>query len=300
MTPLKKTLLTVVITIILTIIILFLLVYFAWASIQTKIISILTRETRKMCEIAKPISYRFKLEVPNEPTKYSHRVSTALKDVAATVSQANCQKVTLPPPYTNYKIFKGRYGGDWKEGTMFAIGFWNPSLNHACLGFTGTYFRSEWIHDMKIGLVKCGELDNFSEGMKLHKGFYEVYLSVREEVRSWWSGLKKDNLFLTGSSMGGATSTIAAFDLIGLVRSNLVHYSFASPRCGNVTFAKRYNELLPSGFRIFNTEDLVVDIPLALGGGNYMHVGRDENLIPFTKSLSSPVENHVDAYYDLP
>lgn len=305
MSPKKKLICIIILTIIVTLIVVALSGILVWSSFQTKIVSILTSETRSMCEKSSPVDYRKTLQLPPTNGVYDHGVATALKDISANVSQANCQDVTIPPPFTNFEIFTGRYGGDWRDGTMYAIGFWSPNLDYACVGFTGTYFRTQWLNDMKVGFAKCDQLDGFKPEMKLHKGFYLEYLSIRERLRDWWlklktSGIGVRHLFLTGSSMGGALSTIAAFDLADLVDGQMIHYSFASPRVGSVIFAEEYNRRVPTGIRVFNTEDLVVGVPPAIGTNSYMHVGAPSQLQAFTKSLYSITANHVDAYFELP
>lgn len=68
---------------------------------------------------------------------------------------------------------------------------------------------------------------------QVHSGFYKAYTSAREELRNTvQSYLDKHpgaEFHITGHSLGGAFSVIAAVDLMDMVKISSV-YTFGQPR----------------------------------------------------------------------
>lgn len=157
--------------------------------------------------------------------------------------------------------------------------------------FTGTVFTDEWSEDFDITQVLCNNLGGYRDGDKTHRGFYDVYMSIRSEIFSYISHINSKTLYVTGHSMGGALSTLFAYDMYYL---NPIVYTFASPRVFNISGAKTYDQILKNTNRIFNTEDIFTSLPLPVFGSEiYQHVGGG---ISFTINLASMAENHTDAY----
>ena len=100
---------------------------------------------------------------------------------------------------------------------------------------------------------------------------------------------------MTGHSLGGALSTLCAFDF-AQAESTLVHYSFAAPRSGNPLYAQTFNARVPISFRLANTEDVFPSLPPA--SLYYFDYQQTNTLIPFTVNLGSIWKNHVNAYID--
>ena len=73
-------------------------------------------------------------------------------------------------------------------------------------------------------------------------------------------------------------------------------YTFASPRVFNNTGALLLNSLLPNINRIYNTEDLIPNLPpfSQENGQYYTHTGIN---VPFTLNLGTFFGNHVTAYW---
>jgi hypothetical protein len=66
-----------------------------------------------------------------------------------------------------------------------------------------------------------------------------------------------------GHSLGGALATLCAHDLrayLGLSANLVSVYTFGSPRVGNNAFCSRYDELVPSTFRVVNAHDIVTKV----------------------------------------
>jgi predicted lipase len=307
----RTILVTVIVTTIVVIIILSLLALWQYNSIDDHVINELSKAVRDACLSAEEIVYRHTLELPEQIDVYDKRLATTLWDIGGAVSEANCREIPLPPGFTARHII-------YSDKLMIAYIFSNAQ--DACIAFTGTYFPQHWFNNLKISLVvpvALGVADGGEDGVKLHKGFYNLYASVRDEIKGWLETHHVRDLYITGRSMGGALSTVCMYDMT-LNRfcscENVVHYSFAAPRVGNITFAKDYDARVSNSFRVHNTEDVVVGIPPAVSnnflpfsiaslgltpGENllYQHVGKAK---AFTKNESSVYANHVEAYYDLP
>eukprot|EP00887_Chlorella_sp_A99_P004348 scaffold15.g4348.t1 len=88
-------------------------------------------------------------------------------------------------------------------------------------------------------------------------------------------------LYLTGHSLGGALSTLCAYECAqragrGRPRPRLAHYNYGSPRVGNAAFAREarlraccFNAAVPNTWRVANRGDAVALVPRLLG---YCHV----------------------------
>jgi predicted lipase len=128
---------------------------------------------------------------------------------------------------------------------------------------------------------------------KVHKGFYETWTSIRDEVfLSVTAAFKAcgptcTSIAVVGHSLGGALSTLSVIEVAAaypsmngctvLALSSLTHAVFCmttgSPRVGNAVFAQRYNELVPNTQRLVSNDDEVPHLPGAIFG--YQHVGTE-------------------------
>ncbi|EFN50817.1 hypothetical protein CHLNCDRAFT_141758 [Chlorella variabilis] len=121
----------------------------------------------------------------------------------------------------------------------------------------------------------------------VHHGFLDAYASVRSEVlRLLETVLAGETepwtLYVTGHSLGGALSTLCAYDCArrtwrGVPRPAIVHYNYGSPRVGNKAFAEQFDALVPNTWRVANSNDAVALVPRMLG---YCHVGHRALLGP--------------------
>lgn len=155
------------------------------------------------------------------------------------------------------------------------------------------------------------------ERVRVHRGFSQIYASIREEVMD----LVQDRLhvcraesrsvriYVTGHSLGGAIASLFALDLATLLvpsaaaRSDIeaghaaaskvveagvqpIVYTFGSPRLGNAAFRSIYNVLVPDTFRLVASRDLVPSLPPSI---SYRQLGREvwmdtEGELTFTMS----------------
>jgi len=284
----------------------------------------------ELCESPDTI-YRKDVYIPYKNGTYEKDLATALLDISFNVTKANCDNllpIPNPPEFNQQLRIQGISPIDG-QSTMYAYIFWNMSLGFACIAFTGTVSLSEWKSDVQYEQVAPTQLNGYQDGILVHQGFYNIYLSIRNQLWSWWNQNSTciTTLFITGHSLGGALSTICSFDfadaLSPIISMNKdikcvvpkdeiyfpIHYSFAAPRSGNTGYVQVFNERIPTSIRVNNTEDIVPQLPPAawingpilkkLGlfwdGWIYEQTGGN---IPFTVSLGSIANNHIQAYHD--
>lgn len=304
-----RTLRIVLITIVITaFIVIVLLALAAWRGFRIVIdttINNIVNTVEKQC-LDDQINYRGRVFVPSSPHRYNHRLATILWDVAGAVSSSNCKEIEIPPPFNRQHLF---VASDGDGPRMFGQAFWSEGehkKNYCCLVFSGTYSSSQWNNNLNLNLSSAAHLNGAHTDAQVHSGFVKTYDSIRDEV---WDWLEENRwrfrwVIVTGRSLGGAISTLCAYDLAReLKRRNigLIHYTFASPRVGNPVFADDFNQKVPQSMRIYNTEDLVVDLPPPVWRSNtYKHVGRPRNNRPFTSNQGDLVFNHIEAYRELP
>lgn len=245
---------------------------------------------------------------PKTPGIYEYEISRALLNTSLLVTQSNCRNivpVVNPKTFTNQHILYGKTSNaNFRH--MFATiftDFENQPINtnisktgKMLIVFTGTFFMDEWMSDFSAKQVEASLLNNYKTGVSVHYGFYSIYLSIRDQIWDLYNNNIENisDIFITGHSLGGALSTICAFDFALL---NPVHYSFAAPRSGSVTYANTFNQILPTSLRIYNTSDIIPNLPppIFIKGINYEQTNQD---IPFTVNLGSIGANHVTAYIE--
>ena len=303
----KRTLKTVIITVLVTaLIVILLMVIGAFKGFKIFIdyqINNLTKTMQAQC-LADPLVYREIVIIPTRYTRYNKKLATILWDMGGAVSSSNCKEIPIPAPFNCQHIVYD------DKPTMYGQFFWadheRSNVNYACLIFSGTYNATQWKTNMNVDLVTAHELNDTSKDTKIHGGFWSIYRSIREEIWRWLAehGPRIKWLIISGRSLGGALSTICAFDLatqLQKMKIRLIHYTFASPRVGNPTFAAKFNEIIPNSFRVYNTEDVVVDLPPPIWRDNiYQHVGTVKNSKSFNVNVGNLVDNHIEAYRDPP
>lgn len=178
------------------------------------------------------------------------------------------------------------------------IGFIAENAGEVFLIFRGTMTTSEWLHDLNIRLTSYP----YFESCMVHEGFLQTYNVFRAKIIECLSALDtRKSLFVAGHSLGSALATLAVPDCAASTGfTSPVIYTFASPRVGDRSFADSYDRRYGrKSFRIANTSDLVVSIPLPvpfLGiiGGYFTHV---ETPVDFTVQEEDLEKNHVMGTY---
>lgn len=346
--------LVAVVVFVLTIILCLLVAWIWYRSTLENIFWKLAEASQSGCEDAPPITYKEELTPPACAGTYDSQTAQALLEIDLAVTMANCTcllPLPTPPPFRYQKRVEAKDPADGQKH-MFCYLFWNEQ--EAMISFTGTFFASEWADDLRYKLVPAKSLLGYIPGVEVHQGFYEVYLAARPQIYAWLREVgakyKWQRLYISGHSLGGALSTLCAFDLAELgtmgltcslgpkklrVRSakrsssgtsgyswsassrreildgpeefaflpplELVHYSFAAPRSGNVAYSEIFNQRVPNSIRVYNTEDVVPGLPLATSPNlhnrkcSYVYQQTGGG-VPFTKSLGTLYKDHVEAY----
>lgn len=274
-------------------------------------------DAQEFCLNVRKIEYLETLSVPLQNGVYEKRLGKMCVDMSFDVSQSVCPTSIPDPPGFTQKL--QILGNDPNTGleTSYAYIFWNETSGEAAICFTGTRTKAELQSDLDFKQVPCQNLNGYANGALVHRGFYLVYLSVRNELWDWWrvNGSIIKTLFITGHSLGGALSTLCVFDFADVFKNNPsannsqtgsielkqlpIHYSSGAPKCGNEIFVDLFNARVPNSIRIFNEEDAVPKLPPNIFNKLvYKHTHGD---VSFSVSMQTPIDNHITAYkYYLP
>ena len=115
---------------------------------------------------------------------------------------------------------------------------------HVVLGFRGSEspFSTgvvDWIRNADFAGVPY----DWAGPGEIHRGFYEGFVAVREQVdtflsRFWTEGTP---VFICGHSLGGALATVAATYVRARWRARVILYTYASPHVGSRLFARHFS-----------------------------------------------------------
>lgn len=144
------------------------------------------------------------------------------------------------------------------------------------VSYSGTNSKSmkNWIDD--INMIKTIVYDICPTGCSVHKGFYNAYLSVKDEVYKHIQTILSQQsivkqITFTGHSLGSALATLTFSDLYS---NNLIPktipiylYVYGSPRVGGYSFMDYYDRLLYENelehFRVVHYKDPVPHLPMS-------------------------------------
>lgn len=101
---------------------------------------------------------------------------------------------------------------------------------------------------------------------RVHRGFYDAFQSVVEQVQSEILSLAEQfpdySIFVTGHSLGGALAVFGALDVKRYLPNVPVSITtFGKPRVGNPAFANFFSNLIVESTRMVNKEDIVPHLP---------------------------------------
>ena len=130
---------------------------------------------------------------------------------------------------------------------------------------------SSWMYRLKR-LVGCGL-------PRCHHGFLRAFQVIGPEVLERLKPIlllnKNHQVCCSGHSLGGALSMLMAYWIRRYLKRKPLVYTYGSPRVGNQTFQKIYDDNIPNTFRIVNQCDVIPHIPIALNGMLFRHCGRE-------------------------
>lgn len=268
-----------------------------WAKMNYYIVSISNELRAQSAEAAAhipPMAYTTQIVNPVTNGIYQRDIAYNLACTCYATSHAvesGLTNIDHPIGYPNYTPIISINPID-NTNTTYGYIFWNDTS--VIFSFSGTSSKSEWTSDFQYTLVPAVKLNGYEPGVLCHQGFYDIYVSFQNVLWDWLNThLYITNIFITGISLGGALSNLCAYDF-AKSRPHIIHYSFASPQSGNPTFAKQFNSRLPTSLRVYNTSDVIPDLPPSvISGYVYSHVGQN---VPFTYSGPSLAYNHIATY----
>lgn len=245
--------------------------------------------------VTEQLSQKYSYENAQKLLEFSYRVSAYDKDV-----WNNLDPSKLDPPNFNVIIPFDTIILYIPVNAGFF--FYSSELDIVIITFTGTYNNLLILVDINMVQEVPEGIHNCIESMKIHSGIYNFYKEIQPQLLSLLDQyLTEDTqVIITGSSLGGAMSSIASLDfyqrkLTNNTIKNLIHYSYSSPRIFNSVGANHFNSLKINSHRIANGEDIIITIPYPIMGEfeDYMHIG---NVVTFDNNMGNYYDNHVIAY----
>lgn len=171
----------------------------------------------------------------------------------------------------------------WRSTSDPTIGF---------LVFRGMLSAYEWGIDFMYYQVpyEFAVAESGAATPMIHSGFFKAYSSIGASIRRAIVSNGISQLFITGHSLGGALSILAASDLSGLsasgpsaIASAVDVTTFGAPRVGNQAFAAQiHSSRIARILQVRSEDDIVPTTPLSsmvdparpLGSSlSYEHVG---------------------------
>jgi len=150
------------------------------------------------------------------------------------------------------------------------VGYDNSS-NFILAAFSGTDPLNirDWVDDIETTTLPYTA--GGCQDCKVHKGFYDAYLSLQSQVQSLVKQLLQEHktatVHTTGHSLGAALAAHAALDLaIALGVPIQKVYNFGQPRVGNKNFELFYQTKIMGAYRVTHNKDPVPQLPPQAGG----------------------------------
>jgi len=169
---------------------------------------------------------------------------------------------------------------------------WNPRVKRVVVSFRGTE-QTQWKDLLTDAEILPTRIDHDEGTMRIskdskvqddtiwvHTGFLKAYICIQKEVADIVRQVVHQNAtkeakwtcYVTGHSLGGALSTLCAFDLaMQGTFGDIICYNFGSPMVGSQAFTESFNDIVPTCWRIVNENDAVCQVPRLIG---YSHCGR--------------------------
>lgn len=194
----------------------------------------------------------------------------------------------------------GEFSAKGIDDSEERFGFVLTSPRASVLAFRGSGSTVDWVSDF---IAQQTAYQPVQDAGLTHKGFTDIYMSTRSQIIDIVNQLPKDiPLFITGHSLGGAISTLAALDLASNTAfTEPIVYTFGAPRVGDPKFASHYNSLIATHWRFQNEFDIVPHLPtLVYQSPNtkqtyyYMHVKGE---VKRSFRMGSVSGNHVLSSY---
>jgi len=161
-----------------------------------------------------------------------------------------------------------------KDSEQVILGY-NTDYDIIFVSFRGSINIQNWIDNIHVSQIQPYDDINIS----VEKGFYNLFTNLKtdviKEINDISTEYKTNNLLITGHSLGGALSTLLAFELLYVENTdmNIKLITFGSPRVGNEYFVSTFNKLPIYSNRITHHYDMVPHIPQEFL--KYVHISQE-------------------------
>jgi hypothetical protein len=167
------------------------------------------------------------------------------------------------------------------DSGVFGLMGKNAATKTAFVAFRGTQTFDDWMGDFDALFEPYAYVPG---GGQVHMGFQSIYRALHDSVAAGIAAATDgcDDLLVTGHSLGGALAVIAAPDLARNLKPALVPelITFAGPAVGLADFARFFDLVIPSCYRVTNFWDLVPRVPPQIPVGLYEQTGTNVNIDP--------------------
>ncbi len=185
-----------------------------------------------------------------------------------------------------------RFFADKKTDLQVGITL-NDKDKRICIVFRGSESSTDWYYDLQVRKM-C-----LTDDIMVHSGFYNqlcsngVFGDIIDEVHKQLIAHPDYNIFVTGHSLGAALATLFGYMLSYKVDDKITVVSFASPRVGNASWKKSFEEKANlEHYRITNNRDIVTAFP----NYKYKHVG--DNIRISENAVTTFLDYQDDSWYD--
>lgn len=151
----------------------------------------------------------------------------------------------------------------------------------------------DWLFNLSFRLKETPYPSVTKKEIKVHKGFFRSYLTIRDYILQRFNNTKK--LIIYGQSLGAAVATFAALDLkYNYPKIDITRFiTTGSPKVGNYAFKKSFNNYIQNYDRYVCGTDIVTTVPPKKLGfthvNNSIHLGKK-------KGLPSIKDHMVESY----
>lgn len=129
--------------------------------------------------------------------------------------------------------------------------------NSVFITFRGTTSLEDWKHNINTKTVKL------FNNVKVHKGFYEQYMSVRNRIYAFIPNVYDNNIYISGHSLGGALAYVCSVDIHSTTNNNNIEvFTIGATRPGNIEFANYFTKNIKNSIRYKNKGDIITKLPL--------------------------------------
>lgn len=112
------------------------------------------------------------------------------------------------------------------QGEKINLGYflYSSTKNIIIIAFTGTWSELLWARNFDFPQIPASMLNNFTEGVDVHRGIYSLYIGVQNQLRKLMVNFLQPHtqVIITGHSLGGTLSNLA--HLISPIQVSLIFY----------------------------------------------------------------------------